>query len=220
MERTPEQLARFVRRKGGERTCENMMGRFCFYQAACRFDDILAMWSDAPDARIELPWGVYDGKEGVARYFREERPAHDDLEARKGFLDLQALNGRMMEVAEDNQTARAIWFTIGSLTEMKDGKPDCQWNWVKIAVDFRKEDGVWKLWHMAFHPIMHTNVNVTWTENEKLTVEKLMQDPHTPDRKPTARSLWSYSIENIYPLGHPSLPKPYSNFDIDVGYGY
>ncbi len=220
MNRTPEELARLVRRKESARTCENLMGRFCFYQAACRFDDILAMWADDPDSRIELPWGVYDGKAGVARYFAEERPAHADLEARKGYLDLQALNGRMLEVAEDNQTARAIWCTIGSLSEKKDGVPNCQWHWVKFAVDFKKEDGIWKIWHMAIHPILKTNFEVCWTEQEKLTYEKLNETPHSPDRKPTSRVLWSYDLDNVYPLGHPSLPKPYSNFDIDVGYGY
>jgi hypothetical protein len=220
MERTPEQLARLVRRKESARTCENIMGRYCFYQAACRFDDILAMWADDPDTRIELPWGVYDGKEGVARYFAEERPAHDDLNARKGYLDLQALNGRMMEVAEDNQTARAIWFTIGSLTEVKNGEPNCQWHWVKFAVDFKKESGVWKIWHLTIAPIFKTDFEVCWTEQEKLTLEKLNETPHSNDRKPTARKLWSYHLDNVYPLGQPSLPKPYSNFDIDVGYGY
>ena len=97
MERNQEQLERFLKKRMAARTCQNLIGRYCFYHSAMRNEDILNMWSSDSDARIELPWGVYDGPEGVRRRYLEEQPNHDDLEARKGNLVVHALSTMVFE---------------------------------------------------------------------------------------------------------------------------
>ena len=117
MEVTPFELERLLEKKMAERTVQNLIGRFCHLNTARRDQDILAIWSKAPDARIEQPWGVYDGPEGVKRFFTEEMPAHSDLEARKGDLSVDCLSTAVIEVATDVKTARGAWFSQGTRTE-------------------------------------------------------------------------------------------------------
>lgn len=220
MERTPEQLERFLKQKMSARACENLMGRFTFYLARCQGEEIMAMWSKLPDSRIELPWGVYDGQDSIRRYFFNERPRHEDLDARRGRLDMQALNCRQMVVAEDYQTARGAWMTIGISTHIVNGKSVCEWDWKKLGVDFIYENGEWKIWHMAVYSLLKTDMHVCWTDQEPLTYEDLVDKGHTPDRRPTVRQFWSYGPNRYAPRGQPVPPQPYGNFDLDIGYGY
>lgn len=218
MDGTEFELERCMERKSAARACQNLMGRFCHYRAAQRISDIMDMWADDSDSRIELPWGVYDGKNGVDRYFGET-PARDDAERRKGYLRIHALSTPVFEVAEDGQTARGAWFSQGIFTQVTDGNDDCRWRWVKLGVDFILEDDKWKIWHMAVFPLIDTPYEKAWYDQPKLTMESFGTD-HTPDRKPTARKLWNMNREYEYPLGHPATPRPYANFDLEVGYGY
>ena len=215
---TPFELERALTGRMAARACRNLMGRYCFYRTAMRGEDIMAMWSKAPDARCEMPWGVYDGWDSVRRRYVEEQPAHGDLEARRGSLVINALSTCAFEVAGDTRTARGIWMCQGVHTEVKDGKADCRWIWTKYGVDFIFEDGQWRIWHLAIYPLIDTPYEKRWYDNPKLTVESF-RGVH-PDRKPTARSLWSMHVDNPYPLGHPAIPRPYDNFDHEVGYGY
>ena len=218
MEVTPFELERLLEKKMAERAVQNLIGRFCHLNTARRDQDILAIWSKAPDARIEQPWGVYDGPEGVKRFFTEEMPSHGDLEARKGDLSVDCLSTAVIEVATDVKTARGAWFSQGIRTEKRDGAPLCRWCWTKLAADFIYEDGTWKIWHMAVFPLLESDYETPWYEMPKLTQEAFAK--YKADRAPTARYLWSFHEDNNYPLGHPATPKPYDNFDLEVGYGY
>jgi len=60
----------------------------------------------------------------------------------------------VIEVAGDGKTAKGIWYSIG-LAVRGSVAPDgttstsTQWMWEKYAVDFIKEDGEWKIWHLV-----------------------------------------------------------------------
>lgn len=216
---TPFELERLLEAKMAERTCQNLIGRFCHYHTMRDWQSILNIWSEDADTRLEQPWGVYDGRESVLRYFSQECPVHEDAESRKGDLLVDALSTPIIEVAADVKTARGAWFSQGVRTQREDdGELHCKWCWTKQAVDFRLEDGQWKIWHMAIFPLLYADYETPWYEMPKLTQEAFAK--YQADRKPTARSLWSFHEDNLYPLGHPATPRPYDNFDLDVGYGY
>jgi len=59
----------------------------------------------------------------------------------------------VIEVAGDGKTAKGIWYSIGLAVNGNigaDGKTSIStgWMWEKYAVDFVKEDGKWKIWHL------------------------------------------------------------------------
>jgi hypothetical protein len=59
----------------------------------------------------------------------------------------------VIEVAGDGKTAKGIWYSIGLAVRgevNEDGSTSVGtgWMWEKYAVDFIKEDGEWKIWHL------------------------------------------------------------------------
>src|ERR1035438_7351015 len=59
----------------------------------------------------------------------------------------------VIEVASDGKTAKGLWYSIGQAVRgsvAADGKTSVTtgWMWEKYGVDFIKEDGKWKIWHL------------------------------------------------------------------------
>ncbi|MBN1627442.1 MAG: nuclear transport factor 2 family protein [Deltaproteobacteria bacterium] len=59
----------------------------------------------------------------------------------------------VIEVAGDGNTAKGIWYSIGLSVNGEvsaNGQTNVRtgWMWEKYAVDFVKEDGKWKIWHL------------------------------------------------------------------------
>jgi hypothetical protein len=59
----------------------------------------------------------------------------------------------VIEVAGDGKTAKGLWYSIGIGVRpnvKSDGTytKSTEWMWEKYAVDFIKEDGKWKIWHL------------------------------------------------------------------------
>jgi hypothetical protein len=59
----------------------------------------------------------------------------------------------VIEVAGDGKTAKGLWYSIGigvRASVKNDGTytKSTEWMWEKYAVDFIKEDGKWKIWHL------------------------------------------------------------------------
>ena len=59
----------------------------------------------------------------------------------------------VIEVAGDGKTAKGIWYSIGLAVNgnvSADGQASIStgWMWEKYAVDFVKEDGEWRIWHL------------------------------------------------------------------------
>jgi hypothetical protein len=59
----------------------------------------------------------------------------------------------VIEVAGDGKTVKGLWYSIGigvRANVNKDGTytKSTEWMWEKYAVDFIKEDGKWKIWHL------------------------------------------------------------------------
>jgi len=60
----------------------------------------------------------------------------------------------VIEVAGDGKTAKGMWYSIGqgvrgSISEDGKATKTTEWMWEKYAVDFVKEDGKWKMWHLV-----------------------------------------------------------------------
>jgi len=68
-----------------------------------------------------------------------------------GSMIMHTLTTPIIEVAGDGRTAKGMWYSPGQVTEIgSDGKPIAMWMWEKYGVDFVKEGGKWKLWHILW----------------------------------------------------------------------
>ena len=50
-----------------------------------------------------------------------------------------------------------------------DGKAKSAWDFKRYGVDFTKEDGKWRIWHLVTYTDFVTPPNVSWTEKVNVT---------------------------------------------------
>lgn len=205
----PEELTVLCARLSAHEACLNLMGKHAYYETAFRLEDLLSLWSRREDCMICTPWGVYDGFDGVARYYTEDgygdrnNPAHQ--EQLKGLMINHEVDTTIVEVDADACTARAAWISPGHET-IRSG--ECFWCWTKAAADFIFENGDWKFWKLRFYPIFKTPYEKPWTES-KIDYSEIAKSKH-PDR-PMAEPVWAYG--EPYPLHEPEPPLPYAKYD-------
>ncbi len=189
------------------RACENLMSDYAYLVAAHRLKEYMALWSKRPDARLEMPWGVYDGYEGVCKCYLQDHTDRSEpgaLEELKGCMFLHPMTTAAVEVAADGKTARGAWMSPGA--EAFTGA--AHWCWSKYGVDFIYEDGAWKIWHLRLYPLFLTPYDKPFTtpEDENLNTFATRAD-HGP-----SSPRFSYSLDSFYPENEPVLPLPYTTF--------
>ena len=197
MDRTPAQLLRITEQLEATHECRNIMGRFIYYNATYRNDDILPMWALREDCEVEMPWGHYSGAAGVTEFLCEQGDRRDPavFEKLKGVMRLYELQSELIEVAADGKTARGVWGSPGEDTHIENWEPIGEWRWCRFAVEFIKEDGVWKLWKLRMLPLFRTNYYRTWVNEDQLKPEeygyKLAQPKQCED--------WVYDVSKPFP---------------------
>ncbi len=194
---------------------QNLMSRYAYLHTAGRHDEIVALYAQkTPGVRIDLlDWGVYEGTEGIRRLAR----VYKFLERERiGELHMRTFTTTVIEVAGDGKTAKGLWIAPGLETvPLGGGKGQAFWAWVKFAVDFVKEDGEWKFWHVNVYGIFMTPYEKSWAETTPAPTPSMQQDELKPDRPSTHR--WAYSPTGKQELV-PAPPEPYETFDEKTAY--
>lgn len=83
--------------------------------------------------------------------FREVHPEIEDKPENYGIgeMVMHQLTTPVIEIAEDGLTAQGAWYTPGNATFSEpDGTVEAYWMYERYGMDFIKEDGVWKIWHL------------------------------------------------------------------------
>lgn len=201
---------------------ENLMGRYEFLHTAGQHQETADMFAKkTPGVRAEiLNWGVYEGTEGIQRFFVGVHSA--SAQDPRGVLNIHIINTQVIEVAGDGKTAKGVWMSPGIET-MKgdDGKPQAAWAWYKYAIDFVKEDGQWKFWHFRVYGIFYTPYNQSWAEGENpaiMNVSSFFPKELKADAPSSPGADWIYSPTAIYPKDQPVLPDPYETWDETKAY--
>ena len=205
--------------------CENVIGRLFYYSSSCNGEEIASLWADRDDCSLEFPFGGYAGIEGVRRFYLQVMGDRSDpavYERIRGVMNVSLLENEIVEVAEDRQTARGVWLSPGMETYGESARfADCRgngyWVYAKIAADFLREDGVWKLWHLRWYLVFHTEYHTDWVVPQEYR-GYVLADPQCdfPPRTPVT----AYDINAIADDGF-ILPAAYRTFaDVAPGYGY
>jgi len=194
----------------------NIVGKIQAYHTAGVADKLGGILvAQRPDTRL------YTGDSG----FFEGPDAFERVEAvqpKGGPLGLHGMVNPIIEVAEDGQTAQAIFIGIG-IAAMKDktGTPRCMWEWTRYGSDFVKENGQWKLWHHHVYPLFRVDWDEKWADQfdvngkglEHLGRHGIMEDGEpmdlNPDFPPTPLDV-SYNPDVTVPLI--PIPKPYKTW--------
>ena len=210
----------------------NIMGAFTFLNCYKQHKRQFENWSHN-EPTITLNDGKYVGYEAVKAFFvdyheAQTRWANETMRklfpeelGDKSDEEIWAVGSNtvlnfttpLIEVAFDGQTAKGMWYVYGSTTEVYSTGPKAAWNFGRCAVDFVKEDGVWKIWHMTMFTDIQCPVGGNWGK-DKMYPHEGVEIP-----EPTVKEHYYTGYgEDFLSLVEPPLPEPYDTFSNTFSY--
>lgn len=193
------------------RAIKNLMGRYIQYEFAYEGATVIPMFAmDEADVRITRLEGVWEGKDSVTKYLMAEDKSTNP---RGGEMYDYPLASPLIQVAGDGQTAKGLWDVPGiEGRKDADDKAHGYFYYFKYAVDFKKVNGEWKIWHIRWYPTFVTPFKeMSWAETKKMYLREGLPEP---DR--AATDVWHYDGKSL-PQG-PEPPLPYETFDPKTAY--
>ncbi len=141
---------------------QNVMSRRMWFHSVGQNENELALWSTKHEVRWAQNQGCYVGMKSIAVGYdtinRKNQQAEierlsklnpkiaNDWKSRfVGNTVLHTLNSPLIVIADDLQSAKAVWYTPGAILTTTDGvHPVGFWIWERYGVDLVKEDGQWR----------------------------------------------------------------------------
>ena len=238
MNYTDEEL---IRRVCDVEDIRDMMSKRSLYIAmGMRREELRDFWVNQPEnintASFGTNWGWYVGMQNIADYYvvsfneklkkqlaaaHRADPTIEETEENLGigYFEGYPVSTPLIELAEDGKTAQGMWYSMGQRTTLnEDGQTACAlWVYGRICVDFVKENGEWKIWHLLHINDIDGEVG---TEFAALPVfpEKGSDPVEAEFGTPTIAMLTHDRTLN-WADGYPKQPKPYYSFYKEMSYG-
>jgi hypothetical protein len=221
----------------------NLVGRLSFWEILRDTDAILSQWcGESATPCLGLQNGYYKGRAAIEGYYRAIKeidlvkaetavklhPA--ELAGRaaadaRGAGSLRALNFTtpVLELAGDGETAKGLWYIMGGEVDFYSGTGPAANNlWGRVGIDFIKEYGSWKLWHVVCVMDIHAPMGGDWT------APPLARGVPGGYERIAACAMPTPTIETeVYPRYSPGrkflrftkIPEAYESFDRKFSYG-
>lgn len=211
------------------RMIERIMGRFTFLNCYKKHREFYDMYwcKEAEAPSITLNDRKYVGHDAVKDYFvnynnaqtkwanetmrklyPEELGGKSDEEIwGVGANTVLTFTTPLIQVAFDEKSAKGLWFVLGETTEVYTEGPKAGWLLGRCGVDFVKENGQWKLWHMTFFTDFETPLGGNWATDPMYAREGVPM----PEPSESGEFYHSYSRDYVSRV-YPALPKPYDTF--------
>jgi hypothetical protein len=168
---------------------------------------------------------VQKSLEAISKIYPEIKNVPENLGAGTGYT-IHTQTTPIIEVAGDGKTAKGLWYSPGIATNtmIKDGKAETGGNWFfeKYAIDFIKEDGEWKIWHVGMY---YDPTPPTW--GSQMEMIAAAQPLEAAEKAPSAGGL-QMTRPNPYPYEtwspksvlklEPKFPEPYYTFSETFSY--
>jgi hypothetical protein len=221
---------------------QNVMSKHMYYHGAgLHKEELRKIWAQkTPGVTWTNQMGVWEGMDSIWQFYGEANEKRQKVNLEKisqlypevenkkenygvGTLVTHTLTTAIIEVARDGKTAKGVWYSPGQVTEVgKDLKPMAMWMWEKYGVDFVKEDGEWKIWHIHMFYDFAVPPGTSWAEPQEAPTSdegpegQSLSDMPKPD-KPSPDTYKRYSITTV-PKLEPRLPEPYETFSETFSY--
>ncbi len=210
------------------------------YQAnEWRERELRELWVAGEDAKKTASFGrntgFYVGMDAIYGYYVEKHardrreqlaaiaaadPAVENADGNlnRGCLSSHPATTGLVELAGDGKTARALFYAIATETwALPDGTAKAIWAPEKLAFDFLKEDGQWKIWHLVAATDLTCEAGTDihdqdpYPHYEADPVQLEFGTPTIPCITHDATFNWWDD--------YPPMPKPYDTFDPADSYG-
>ncbi len=224
---------------------QNVMSRHAYYHSlAINLKEVNDLWvaADGPNAktaRFTSPAFVMNGLSTIKRAYGEENEQRkkDALEKLSKISDVENTPENIgagyewvihtnttpiIVIADDGKTAKGMWYSpgIGLMADLEGEKPKANGTffWEKYAVDFIKEDGRWKIWHMQMVYDYTPKLNGDWLDfSDKGGAEAGERGDLPEGFSEPEYSYPAYSPERAATM-YPKLPEPYATFSETFSY--
>ena len=218
----------------------NVMGKHAYYHAkGMHQQELKEIWVQKPEnqatASFGQNWGYNVGMKRIDAYYGQGSVENNkrDLEALAaadpsievkpenygmGSMVIHALTAPYVEVAVDGQTAQGLWYSPGAVGGVHpDGTASGMLMYEKYGVDFIKEDGEWKIWHLFVGtdfavPAGQDLTGDTVLEQErKIAAGEMEARPVPVIDDPDFIAMEAYTNKYNYSF-YPPLPEAYYTF--------
>ena len=214
---------------------KSLMNRRVFLQTAdLREEELRTMWVQEPEhqktASYGSNWGYYVGMDEIRKYYvdshaaalEEQKKANGAAEVNTGNMYAHPLTTGLVELAEDGETAKGLWYSIGNeAMAQADGTARVQWMLGKVAADFIREEDGWKIWHIVISTDVDCQAGHDYGEYP--VYEDWSADSINPVRRefgrPTVEMLTHDVTFNWWDNYPPMPPRNYKTFTDDISYG-
>lgn len=175
---TDEEL---IARVWDQEEIRNLIGRFTYYEAANRRAEALErFWVRRPEnqatASFGRNWGFITGMDAIRAYYVDRSRFGG-----KGTAMMHPLSTKLVCEAEDGQTAQGLWMGIAYETAPNGaGELEAKWINERMAVDFLREDGEWRIWHMFIGTNYVVSAGTSYVE-QPLNTRKITREEGGPD---------------------------------------
>ncbi|MFT3905274.1 MAG: nuclear transport factor 2 family protein [Steroidobacteraceae bacterium] len=157
------QLRLQLERERAVNEVSNLMSTYTYLQFSDLQNETANLYAlKTPGVSVELPSGgaMVGGDHVKAFYAQSQKSTKPD-----GQFRLHPMQTPVIVVAGDGKTAKGVFLSLGAGANSIDDEG--VWAWVRYGVDFIKEDGVWKIWHLHGFPILSTSYSKSWTVSAK-----------------------------------------------------
>ena len=228
-----EKAARYIAVK----EINSLLCEHCLYFGRRQQDlELERLWcKQAPDPAFSQNNGRFVGYDSLKRYYAgaenrrkarydtilakqepEMADQSDELRYGTNTLSLQTLSTPCIELAEDMQTAKGLWTISAQVTTVDETGPVGLWAYGKLAADLVREDGEWKIWHMAVYTDF---VSPAGKEFDPEKGAALYPAGLGIDEAPTEPGTRYQSYTDTRPLQiDPKPPAPYRTFSETFSY--
>lgn len=125
--------------------CNNIMSWHVWYHASYLNNiELEKIWVETPEYQKTAVWAqnanYWIGMDNIKAYYGPATP-HEQT---KGGFQFHVTTTGLVEIAGDRQTAKGVWYTPGAIGM----GGSIQGMWERYAIDFVRENGEWKIWHL------------------------------------------------------------------------
>lgn len=198
-----------IRRVWDVEEIKKVANKRVYYQAnEWRRKELDELWvrDNGATASFGSNTGYYVGKESIARWYTAG-------DRSVGCLTHHPVTTGLVQLAGDGKTAKGLWYFIGH--ETVPGK--AMWVTGKVAIDFIKEGGAWKIWHVVEANDLSGEAGGRYSDGSPYW---------EPENDPIVAA---FGTPDIQVLTHdpnfnwwddyPSMPEPYDTWSDDISYG-
>ena len=218
-----QEALRRIERLEAAQACRNLMGKYSYYHTAFRNKEYIDLWAKRDDDLLVMPWGSYQGFEGVKACYMKDHGDRSDpkvLDSLKGAVMMHEMDTEVIEVAEDGKSAKALWQFQAADTRVTACGPLSIWKIGYMAADLVEEDGEFKVLNLLYALDIDHPCAEPWTEPSKYAPDPEFAAFDIPEPQPTVpmEVYRAYSVDRPY-QELPKMPVPYTTLAETFSYG-